>query len=266
MPEQYDERRDTMLQSNALIVDTSMSTRNYIRTILRQELGFNEVHEAKDAEDAFRVLKSGCDINWIFSSLEMPGLSPFDLQEIARNGPNGRRTRIVLMSTDEEPVTREIAIRKGAADYLCKPFAPSRLVNMVHRLTGLTERRYAERSRVTLACEINIGFDSFHQYGAELADISMTGCRMKTSQVKSGSGHVDDLATVTLWMENCAPFHVQAKIKRMEFSKCCADPLRNTEVAIEFVDVTQQLNEKLESFIDSCEGKSFAKWPLQQRL
>lgn len=252
-----------MLQSNALIVDTSISTRNYIRTILRQELGFNEVHEAKDAEDAFRVMKSGSAINWIFSSLEMPGLSPFDLLEIARKSPNGTHTRIVLMSSDEELVTREIAIRKGAADYLCKPFAPGHLVNMVHRLTGLTERRYAERSRVALACEINIGFDSFHQYGAELADISMTGCRMKTSQVKPGSGYVDDLATVTLWMENCAPFHVQAKIKRVEFSKCCTDPLHNTEVAIEFVGVTQQLNEKLESFIDSCKEKSSDKWPLQ---
>ena len=33
-----------MLQSNALVVDTSISMRNYIREILHQELGFNEIH------------------------------------------------------------------------------------------------------------------------------------------------------------------------------------------------------------------------------
>ena len=249
-----------MLQSNALVVDTSICMRNYVQKILHQELGFNEIHQAKDADDAFRVLKSGHIINWVFSSLEMPGLSPIDLLEITRNSPNSTRTRFILMSSNDEFVTREIAIREGAADYLCKPFVPSQLVNVVHRLTSLAERRGTDRFKVAPPCEINIGFDSLHHYGAELADISMTGCRMKTSQVKPGSGYVDDFATVTLLLENGSPFHVQAKIKRVEFSKSCTDPLRNTEVAIEFVDVIPPLKEKLESFIASCKGKSAAKW------
>ncbi|MFA6920904.1 MAG: response regulator [Gallionella sp.] len=249
-----------MLQSNALIVDTSISMRNYIRTILHQELGFHEIHEAKDADDAFQVLKSGRVINWIFSSLEMPGLSSLDLLGIVRNDPGRAHTRFVLMSCNDEPVTREIAIRKGATDYLRKPFAPGHLVNMVHRLAGLTERRVAERFKVVPTCEINIGFDSFHHYGAELADISMTGCRMKTSQIKPGSGYLGDLSTVSLQLGNGTPFHVQAKIKRVEFNNSCSDPLRNTEIAIEFIDITHALKEKLEAFIDSCKAKSSAKW------
>lgn len=252
-----------MLQSNALVVDTSTATRSYVRKILHQDLGFNEIHEAQDAEDAFRVLKSGRVIDWIFSSLEMPGVSPRDLLGVAHNGMNGARTRFVLISSNTEVATREIAIREGAADYLCKPFAPSQLVNMVHRLKGLTERRGAERLHVALPCEIDIGFDSFHHYGAELADISMTGCRVKTSQVKPGSGHAGDFATVTLLPENDSSFHVQAKIKRVELSESCTDPLRNTEVAVEFVEVTQPLKEKLESFIASCREKAAAKWRRQ---
>ena len=239
-----------MLQSNALVVDTSVSMRNYVRTILQQELGFNEIQEVKNADEAFQALNSGCNINWIFSSLEMPGmLSPLDLLGNAYNSTN---THFVLMSSSDEVVTREIAIREGAADYLCKPFAPSQLVGMVHRLTGLAELRRAERFKVTMPCEISIGFDSFHDYGAELADISMTGCLMKTSRVKPGSGYVDDYATVTLTQENGSPFHVQAKIKRVGCNQSCADPLRNTGVAVEFVGVTPLLKEKLELFIDSC--------------
>lgn len=250
-----------MSHSNALVVDTSVSMRSYVRKILHQELGFNKIYEAEDADDAFRVLKSKRAINWIFSSLEMPGLlSPLDLMGIVSNGPNGARTRFVLMSSNDEFVTRKIAIREGVADYLCKPFSPGQLANMVHRLKGLAEQRGAERLKVALPCEINIGFDSFHHYGAELADISMTGCQVKTSQVKPGSGHVGDYATVTLLPENDSSFHVQAKIKRVEINKPCTDPLRNTEVAMEFVDVAQPLKEKLESFIDACRKKSAVKW------
>lgn len=250
-----------MLQPNALVVDTSASIRNYVREILHQELGFNKIHEAKDADDAFRVLKSGCIIDWIFSSLEMSGkLTPFDLMGIARSDPNSMHARFVLMSSNDELAIRKIAIREGAADYLCKPFEASQLANMVYRLKGLAERRGAERFKVTLPCEIDMGFDSFHRYGAELADISMTGCRMRTSQVKPGSGYIGDYATVILFPENDSSFSVQAIIKRVEFSTSCTDPLRNTDVAIEFVEVTSPLKEILESFIASCKGKSAINW------
>lgn len=246
-----------MLQSNALVVDTSTFMRSYIRKILHQELGFNKIHEAEDADDAFQLLKSGRTINWIFSSLEMPGmLSPLDLMGIAHNGRNSMPTRFILMSSKEELVTRRIAIREGAADYLCKPFSPGQLISTVHRLAGLAKRRGAERFKAFPSCEINIGFDSFHHYGAELSDISMTGCRMKTSQIKSDSGYIDDYATVTLLPENDSPLHIQAKIKRVEFSKSCTDPLSNTDLAVEFVNIIPSLKEKLGSFIDSCKEKS----------
>lgn len=249
-----------MSQSNALVVDTSPSMRNYVREILRKELSFNEIHEGKNADDALRILKSGRFINWIFSSWEMPGLSTHDLLEIVRNGPNNAHTHFVLMSANDEHVVRNIAIQEGVADYLCKPFPPLQMVNMVHRLTGLVERRRAERFKTRLPCEIDIGFDSFHHYGAELLDISMTGCRVKTSQVKPGSGYIDDLATVTLLPELNATLPVQAKIRRLEFDKCCTDPLRNTEIAVEFINITPALKEKIEEFVHSCKEQSAAKW------
>jgi CheY-like chemotaxis protein len=247
-----------MLQSNALVIDTSPVTRNYIREILRQELKFNAIHEGKDANDALRILKSGHSINWIFSSWEMPGLSTHDLLETVRRNPSSTRPHFVLMSANDEHAVRNIATQEGVADYLCKPFSPQQIVRMVHRLTGLTERRGAERFKVRMPCEIDIGFDSFHNYGAELVDISMTGCRVKTSQVKPGSGYIDDYATVTLLPEKSVSLHVQAKIRRLELDKCHTDPLSNTEIAVEFVNVTPALNEKLEAFVNSCKEQSAA--------
>lgn len=240
-----------MLQPNALIVDASISMRNYVRAILYQELGFVEIHEAKDADEAFRVLESKRTVDWIFSSLEMPGRSPFDLV----GGSKSRRSRFVLMSSNDGVVARETAIRKGVDDYLQKPFVPSQLVGIVRRLDSLVERRDAGRFRAALFCEINVGFDSFHHYGAELVDVSLGGCRMRTSRFKPGSGLAGDIATVTLLPESGSPFHVYARIKRAELCKGCADPLRNTEVAVEFVEVSPSLREQLTALIRLCEAK-----------
>lgn len=248
-----------MSQSNALVIDTSPTVRNYVRGILHQELGFHEIHEGKDADDAIRILKSGRSINWIFSSWEMPGLSTRDLLETVRSSPNSMLTHFVLMSANDEHVVRNFAIQEGIADYLCKPFSAHQMVNMVHRLKGLVERRGAERFKVRMPCEIDMGFDSFHHYGAELVDISITGCRVKTSQVKPGSGHIDDYATVTLFPEKGDMLQVQAKIRRLEFDKCCTDPMRNTEIAVVFIDITPSLKEKLEAFVNSCKERSAVK-------
>ena len=248
-----------MLYSNALVVDTSPSIRNYVREILRKELSFQEIHEGKDTDEALQILKSGRAINWIFSAWEMPGLSTHDFLETVRNSLNGTHTNFVLMSANDEQIVRNIAIQEGVADYLCKPFPPHQMINVVHRLTGLVEQRVAEHFKVHLPCEIDMGFDSFHHYGAELVDISMTGCRVKTSQVKRGSGYIDDLATVTLLPELDATLHVQAKIKRLGFDKYCTDPLRNTEIAVEFINVTPALKKELEGFVNLYKERSTTK-------
>lgn len=245
-----------MSRSNALVIDTSPSMRNYVREILRQELRFNEVHEGKDADNALDILKSSHTINWIFSSWEMPGLSTHDLLETIRGNPSNRPTHFILMSANEEHVVRNIAIREGASDYLCKPFSPHQMVHIVHRIAGLTERRDAERFKTHMPCEIDIGFDSFHRYGAELVDISATGCRVRTSQVKPGSGHIDDYATVTLLPAKSSPLAIQARISRLEFDKHQTDPLSNTEIAVEFVNVTATLNDELKAFVNSCKEQS----------
>lgn len=249
-----------MSPSSALVIDSSPAMRNYVRKILRQDLRFDQIHEGKDADDALRILKSGRLINWIFSSWELPGLSTHDFLQIIRNSFNNMHSRFVLMSANDERVVRNFAIQEGIADYLCKPFAPCQMVNLVHRLTGLVERRKAERFKVSLPCEIDIGFDSFHHYGAELVDISMTGCRVKTSPVKSGSGYIGDFATVTLLPEMGETFQVEAKIRRLEFDQCCTDPLRNTQIAVEFIDATAALKERLEAFVSSCRAQSAAMW------
>ena len=244
-----------MSQSNALVVDASPSVRNYVRDIL-QELRFNEIHEGEDADDALQILNSGYAIDWIFSSWEMPGRSTRKLLKTIRGNPNCTRTHFILMSAEDEHVVRNIAIQEGVADYLCKPFTHHQMVHMVHRLKGLVERRGAERFKVEIPCEIDIGFDSFHRYGAEVVDISLTGCRLITSEVKPGSGYVDDYATITLLTENGDPLQVYAKIRRLEFNQHSTDPLSNTEIAVEFISVVPQLHEQLAAFVNSCKARS----------
>jgi len=216
-----------MSHSNALVVDSSFSTRNYVREILRNELSFHEIHESEDANDALRILKSRRDINWIFSSWEMTGLSTHDFLETVRHSPDGAHTHFVLMSANEEHVVRNIAIRRRRR-LPVQALSPHQMVHMVRRLTGLVKSVALSASGL-LALRNRHGFRFVSPLCAELADISTTGCRVRTSQVKPGSGYIDDYATITLLPEAGAPLHVQAKIKRLEFDKDCTDPLRDTQ-------------------------------------
>lgn len=242
-----------MPESIALVVDSSPVIRDYVQKILNDEvLVIDEVHQAKDADEALQVMKSNGPVNWVFIEHDMQGVSHPDLLEEFRKIPGCAETYFLLMTAMEENEARYIAIGEGASDYICKPFTPQQFARKVHRLSGLAEWRRAKRHEVCLPCEFGLGSDSFHHYGAELMDVATTGCRVRTSQLHPGKGCESEIGTVTLFPEDGSPFHVEVKVKRVEFDKWCADPLRNTQVAFEFVNISPPVKTKLEEYVDQC--------------
>ncbi|HUW50022.1 MAG TPA: response regulator [Sulfuricella sp.] len=249
-----------MPESIALVVDTSPVIRDYVQKILMDEvLVVDEVHQAKNADEALRIMESNGPINWVFIEYEMSGISHIDFLENLRKIPGCAETYFVLMTAMGEKEARNSAIDEGASDYICKPFTPQQFARKVHRLSGLAEWRRSKRHEVCLPCEFGLGSDSFHHYGAELMDIALTGCRMRTSQLHPGKGNENETGTVTFFPEDGPPFHVEVKIKRVEFDKWCADPLRNTRAAFEFINVSQPVKGKLEGYVDLCRKKTAFK-------
>lgn len=238
----------------ALVVDHSLSMRKYIRAILRDELNFRETHEAASADEALRVLDANPAVKWIFSAWELPGTSSQHFLGSLRD----RDAHIVLVTAREEIAARQIAIRENVADYLCKPFFPDQLVQKVRRLAGLRERRSAERIKAAMPCEVDLGFDPFHVYCAELMDISLGGCRVKTSQLHPNTGHVGDLATVTFQLENGMPLRLQGQIRRVKTGDCALDAFGCVQMAFEFIHENADRGKALEGLIQLCRAKAAA--------
>lgn len=242
-----------MTHSVALVVDNSLSMRTYIRTILQDELNFRETHEAENADEALRFLKANTAVKWVFSAWEMSGMSSHDFLGSIRADLESRGAHVVLVTGKEEIAARELAIKESVADYLCKPFSPEQLVQKVRRLAGLMERRRAERIKMAVPCEVDLGFDPFHVYSAELVDISATGCRVRTSPIHPNTGHVGDLATITFLLENDAPLQLHGKIKRVESRGCVTDGCVLMAFELIHQDPAQSL--ELERYIELCKSQ-----------
>lgn len=240
-----------MSRPNALIVDSSSFVRGFVKKVLTEELKFDKTLDTKDHDEAMRMLESDRSISWVFGEWDGPAQPARDFLTKMRKLADNRQAKFVMLSNSEENAARALAIQEGVSDYLCKPFSQMQLSRKVQRLTGLEERRRAERVAVNSTCEIDIGFDVFQTYGADVLEVSKTGCLVKTNQVQQGYGRIDDIGTIKLLPNSRNPLNIDVKIKRLQHDRISTDPLSNTQIALEFYDMGAQVNARLTEFIES---------------
>jgi two-component system, OmpR family, response regulator ResD len=63
--------------------------------------------------------------------LMLPGMDGLEVMRRLRASGNGHRVPVILLTAKGEPVDRVIGLRRGADDYVAKPFAPAELVARV---------------------------------------------------------------------------------------------------------------------------------------
>jgi DNA-binding response OmpR family regulator len=112
-----------------LVVDDDHELRENIREILAGE-GF-DVDTAKNGSEALEIVNRR-DFAVVLLDLVMPGLSGLDtLLLLRRQKPQVRVVLMTAFSTIENAVE---AMRRGADDYLTKPFKTSDLLTTVNRV------------------------------------------------------------------------------------------------------------------------------------
>jgi DNA-binding NtrC family response regulator len=109
-------------QKNILVVDDDMSVRTTFSTILRKE-GY-QVTAVKDGYEAIKAIdEQSFDLALV--DLRMPGLDGIEvLEKIKSRRP---QTRVIIYTGYGSITTVVEAMRKGATDYLNKPFSPDDL-------------------------------------------------------------------------------------------------------------------------------------------
>lgn len=109
------------LSLKVLVVDDIMSMRNIVKRALL-EIGYTDIHDALNGEDALEKLKSG-GFGLVLLDWNMPIMSGIELLRIIRADP-ALQTLPVLMITAEAKMDNIMeAVQTGVSDYLVKPFS-----------------------------------------------------------------------------------------------------------------------------------------------
>lgn len=123
--------RASMRTTRVLFVDDALTMRKLAERFLNA-LGA-EVDLAPDGEAALaRLQKNSYDI--VFTDLEMPRMTGFELVRELRRLPGGAKVPVVVVTSRSGASWREQAIAHGANEYLTKPFSQASFTEILRRL------------------------------------------------------------------------------------------------------------------------------------
>ncbi len=134
------------MRGNILVVDDEPLKRITLQIELN-ELGF-QVHEACDAQGARRIFDSK-PVDVVVSDVRMPGMNGLDLLTyMKQQRPD---VGVILMTAYANVESAVEAIKRGAYDYIVKPFTTQELLVKLERLLASQQRPPGNDGRETLS-------------------------------------------------------------------------------------------------------------------
>ena len=135
---------------SALVIDDDAQVRGFLTEVLRTNAW--EVHEADNAEAAFRILQEQ-QLMLVFCDVNLGGVDGYTvLRRFVAEQPEAR---FVMMTGYESAAGALEATAIGAYDYLTKPFSIDDILNLSATVREQFQRRYQSS-----APEINSGYQS----------------------------------------------------------------------------------------------------------
>ena len=125
-----------------LAVDDSRVMRRAMSKVLGKSY---DVIEAEHGEDAWTFLINEPDIQVVFTDLSMPYLDGFGLLDRMRSSDDPHLQDmpvIIITGKDDDDATKQMALDKGASDFITKPFDSVQL-----QARAKAHVRYEETSR-----------------------------------------------------------------------------------------------------------------------
>ncbi len=103
-----------------LVVDDFPTMRRIVKNLLKQ-LGFENIDEAENGEEALKKLKSG-DYGLVVSDWNMPVMEGIELLKHLRNDPQIKDIPFLMVTAEAEKEKVIEAIKAGVDNYIVKPF------------------------------------------------------------------------------------------------------------------------------------------------
>ena len=109
------------VKTKVLVVDDMLTMRKIVAKIMR-ELGFTDIHEALDGDEAWAKVQAE-DYGLIISDWNMPKCSGLEFLKKIRSDEKFAKTPFVLVTAEAESHQVAEAIKSGVDQYVVKPFS-----------------------------------------------------------------------------------------------------------------------------------------------
>ena len=109
------------LSRKVLVVDDMMSMRNIVKRALL-EIGYKNIHDALNGEEALEKLKSG-GFGLVLLDWNMPVMSGIELLRKMRADPTLQAIPVLMITAEAKMDNIMEAVQAGVSDYLVKPFS-----------------------------------------------------------------------------------------------------------------------------------------------
>jgi len=124
-------------KTKVLVVDDMLTMRKIVTKILR-ELGFTDISEAQDGNEAWEKVKLG-NVGLIISDWNMPNCTGLELLKKVRADQDYSKIPFLLVTAEAEQGQVSEAIRSGVDQYVVKPFSKEGLkakLELTHKKTS----------------------------------------------------------------------------------------------------------------------------------
>ncbi|MBK4716741.1 MULTISPECIES: chemotaxis response regulator CheY [Tenebrionibacter/Tenebrionicola group] len=108
-----------------LVVDDFATMRRIVRNLLK-DLGFNNVEEAEDGQDALNKLRES-KFDFVVSDWNMPNMDGLQLLSEIRKDPAMAQMPVLMVTAEAKKENIIAAAQAGASGYVVKPFTAATL-------------------------------------------------------------------------------------------------------------------------------------------
>jgi two-component system chemotaxis response regulator CheY len=117
---------------NVLVVDDFSTMRRIVKNLLKQ-IGFVNIDEAEDGQDAYKKLKSR-RYDLVISDWNMPNLDGLGLLKKIREDEELKDIPILMVTAEAEKDKVITAIKAGVNNYIVKPFTGEVLREKIEKI------------------------------------------------------------------------------------------------------------------------------------
>ena len=115
-----------------LVVDDMSTTRRIVKNILKQ-LGFNNLEEAENGQDALTKLHADT-YGFVVSDWNMPVMMGIDMLRAIRADEKLKKIPVLMVTAEAQKENLMEAVQAGVSNYVVKPFTAETMQDKINKI------------------------------------------------------------------------------------------------------------------------------------